>query len=315
MPDELVRRYQAFAEQMRGHPLADPRLSWPAKATPTGVSPAAALQTDGLQTDALQTDALQTDTLPTDRLQTETLQPATALANDWLTRPEWVHAEFEAALLVATAIEPDVAASLVRAERDALLSQLDPAGTPWEALAAAGFGGDHHDYQALANSRLDLVFERRRGIPITLAVLLLEVSRHFGFAAVGINHPGHFLVQVEAQLVDPFTLQPVAEPSTASAADPLALLLRMLNNVKGFYLRAMQWDRALDLVSLQLAVAPASAELWCEKGDLWTRIGGHGGASRAYREALDCLPANHPLTPRINDRLAALARSGQDVLH
>lgn len=240
---------------------------------------------------------------------------ATQAITDWLTRPQWVHAEFEASLLVARALDPDLSPMLVRSQRDALLTQLDPGLTPWEALQALGYAGDRHEYGALDNSRIDRVMERRQGIPITLAVLLIEVARHLGLSAVGLNHPGHFLVQVEGQLVDPFNLVPLPPGQAAPPATPLAVLLRMLNNVKGHFLEALEFHRALDLVSLQLAVAPQQAEFWCEKGDLWARIGGYGGASRAYREALDCVPDDHPLVPVLTERLAHIGRQNQETLH
>ncbi|MEM1433035.1 MAG: transglutaminase family protein [Pseudomonadota bacterium] len=274
MPDDLIREFQRFAEEMQDHPLQRPPA---AGAVPT--------------------------------------EAADAAVTDWLTAPRWVHAEFEASLLVARALDADLSPMLVRAQRDALLTQLDPGLPPWEALTALGFAGDREDYGAIVNSRIDQVMARLRGIPISLAVLLLEASRHVGLTAMGINQPGHFLVQVEGQLVDPFNLVPLPPGPPAPPATPLAVLLRMLNNVKGHYLKALEFHRALDLVSLQLAVAPQQAEFWCEKGDLWARIGGYGGASRAYREALDCLPSDHPLVPRIQERLAMVGRQNQETLH
>lgn len=289
MPDDLIREFQRFAEEMQAHPL----------------------QQQSLRQSSLRQSSLRQSTTPGSA--TSTLDDTAALS--WLTGPRWVHAEFEASLLVARALDPDVSPMLVRAQRDALVASLDPGLPPWEALKAIGFAGDREDYGALANSRIDQVMERQRGIPISLAILLLEAARHVGLTAVGLSHPGHFLVQIETQLVDPFNLGPLPPGPATPPATPIAVLLRMLNNVKGHFLQAQELHRALDLVSLQLAVAPQQAEFWCEKGDLWARIGGYGGASRAYREALDCLPEEHPLAPRIRERLELVGRQSQETLH
>ena len=70
-----------------------------------------------------------------------------------------------------------------------------------------GFAGDTDDYGNPRNSLLDVVIERRRGIPITLAVVLIEVARRRGLDLVGVGMPGHFLVRSAADpdvFVDPF---------------------------------------------------------------------------------------------------------------
>jgi regulator of sirC expression with transglutaminase-like and TPR domain len=70
-----------------------------------------------------------------------------------------------------------------------------------------GFTGDTDDYGNPRNSLLDVVIDRRRGIPITLAVVLIEVARRRGLDLVGIGMPGHFLVRSAADadvFVDPF---------------------------------------------------------------------------------------------------------------
>jgi regulator of sirC expression with transglutaminase-like and TPR domain len=70
-----------------------------------------------------------------------------------------------------------------------------------------GFQGDVDEYSHPRNSLLDSVLERRRGIPITLSLVLLEVGRRLGVPLAGVGMPGHFLVRdrVDADLfVDPF---------------------------------------------------------------------------------------------------------------
>lgn len=69
---------------------------------------------------------------------------------------------------------------------------------------AEGIGGNVEDYYAPENSFLNRVLDSRRGIPVSLAVLWIEVGRLAGIETFGVGLPGHFVVSVDGQLVDPF---------------------------------------------------------------------------------------------------------------
>src|SRR5829696_7751873 len=75
-----------------------------------------------------------------------------------------------------------------------------------------GFTGDGRNYDDPANSFLDVVLRRRRGLPILLATVMIEVGRRAGVAVLGIGMPMHFLVADPRDadaLVDPFTGAPL----------------------------------------------------------------------------------------------------------
>ena len=116
----------------------------------------------------------------------------------------------EAALLIAAHAEPgldvvgqlrrfdDLAAGCAGPTLDAVLDHL---------FGDLGFDGDRGDYYDAANSYLHRVLDRRRGIPITLSIVLIEVGRRLGVPLAGLGMPGHFLVRDRvdpAVFVDPF---------------------------------------------------------------------------------------------------------------
>lgn len=173
----------------------------------------------------------------------------------------------------------DVAAMLIAAharrdlDLDHELARLDAIadGCPDGTLAGIaghlfddlGFAGDTDDYGDPRNSLLDVVLDRRKGIPITLSVLLMEVARRRGLELVGIGMPGHFLVRDatdEDVFVDPFNRQvldrtgaeklfetvhgPKAkfEDRFLEPVDDRAIITRMLTNLQRSYVA--RGDRA-----------------------------------------------------------------------
>jgi regulator of sirC expression with transglutaminase-like and TPR domain len=201
----------------------------------------------------------------------------TARFLDVVHAPEASLALDEAALLIAAHAHAglDVAAQLGRL--DALAGQVgEPTldGVRRLLFRDLGFAGNHADYYDPRNSYLDDVLDRRTGIPITLAVVMLEVSRRVGVPLSGVSMPGHFLVRDKVDpdvFVDPFAggllldergcrlrfhgvhgpgatfdesfLQPVGR---------LAIVARMLANLEGI---ATRWgDRSMLVWILRLRV-------------------------------------------------------------
>jgi regulator of sirC expression with transglutaminase-like and TPR domain len=179
----------------------------------------------------------------------------------------------QAALMVAEAFEPglDIAWYASRLERIGDEARRRIAGTPeGDAGAEArarrilrllyeeiGFAGNRDAYYDPRNSFLNHVLDRRLGIPITLAVVLIEVSRHAGVPAEGVGFPGHFLAQLPGPdgplLIDPFTgqvLTPDAlralharigggdgdlDPRHLAPVGKKQILVRMLGNLRAIY--------------------------------------------------------------------------------
>lgn len=152
----------------------------------------------------------------------------------------------------------------------------------------AGFRGNRESYHDPRNSHLNVVIDRRLGIPITLAVVFMEVARRVGTHAVGINFPGHFLVRHEVDgrgfMLDPFDrgaimrradcerllsrisegAQTELEPWMLSPATPKAIVLRVLTNLKHAYMLQRDLIGAVNAIDRILVVDPAR---WNDRRD------------------------------------------------
>jgi regulator of sirC expression with transglutaminase-like and TPR domain len=157
------------------------------------------------------------------------------------------------------------------------------------------FRGTPGDYQRLESSLLHEVLRRRRGLPILLSVVWIEVARRAGAPVYGVALPGHFVVGFgdphEQVLVDPFAggrllTGPDAEllvagatgapldPSMLSPADPLDVVVRILNNIRAWAAtRPEQSDVALWAVDLSLLLPSHPARLRYERAQLLVQRG------------------------------------------
>ncbi len=122
-----------------------------------------------------------------------------------------------------------------------------------------GFSGEREDYYNPDNSMLDLVLERRKGLPILLSTVYVEVARRAGIAIAGVGLPGHFVVahfgRTPPLLFDPFgdgaPLAP-SEPLPVPASGPHETVVRMLNNLVRSYGRRADLSRAIRAAELRL---------------------------------------------------------------
>ncbi len=196
-----------------------------------------------------------------------------------------------------------------------------------------GFGGNVNDYYSPDNSYLHKVLETRRGIPISLAVLWLELAQAVDLDAEGVGFPGHFLVQVRLGngrvVVDPFTgaslsredlLQRIEafhprftlplDSSTPLAlylqpARPRQILSRMLRNLQEIHRSRQDWARLVAVQDRLVTLLPRAWEEYRDRGLALAELGQHARARadlRLYlREATDAIDRD-----TMAERLAAL---------
>ncbi|MDP6374261.1 MAG: transglutaminase family protein [Pseudomonadales bacterium] len=231
------------------------------------------------------------------------------------------------ALAVNRVLDERVDIEAVRKCIDGLAASKPTDLAPWCYLGEEGFCGTRRGYRGLDGSRMDCVFEQRKGIPITLGVLLVHIAEYDGMRAWGINFPGHFLVRLDDQLVDPFEMRPIEEaecvarlPDGVEAGDdafkamtPVMVGVRMLNNVKYHYVGARQWDQALGIIDHQIRLVPREALLFFERGEFWRNAGSADMARDAYLKA-GKLAQDADLLRAIEARLDGVRR-GSDTLH
>ena len=159
-----------------------------------------------------------------------------------------------------------------------------------------GFSGNVNDYYAPDNSYLNAVLRTRLGIPISLAIIWLELASSIGVKASGINFPGHFLLKIAlpqgqvimdpltassldgselAQRLEPFHqslgLNPHIEGEVdvpfglyLQDAEPRDILVRMLRNLKEIYRNDTDWDRMVCVQNRLITLLP---EAWHEYRD------------------------------------------------
>lgn len=150
-----------------------------------------------------------------------------------------------------------------------------------------GFAGNVNNYYDPDNSFVHKVLESRRGIPITLAIIYIELARTVGLDAEGVSFPGHFLIKINLHkgpvVLDPFTglslskedlferLEPyrksfgLTEDSEVpiglflQAATPKDILLRMLRNLREVYRQQGQPEKVYKVVERILVLAPETS--------------------------------------------------------
>ncbi|MFJ9636475.1 tetratricopeptide repeat protein [Streptomyces sp. NPDC101178] len=206
------------------------------------------------------------------------------------------------------------------------------------ASALAELLGDRHefcgssaDYQRLESSLLQQVLRRRRGLPILLSVVWIEVARRAGAPVYGVALPGHFVVGFgdpgHQVLVDPFTggapltgedadlLVTTAtgaplEPSMLTPARPLEIVLRILNNVRAWAAaRPERTDVALWAVELSLLLPSHPARLRYERAQILVRRGEFQRGAAEMEEYAEVLDTIEPTTAESVRHQAQAARA------
>ena len=260
----------------------------------------------------------------------------------------------EAAAAIAQDEHPDLDTQTVLADVDVLARRLGER-LPADASAShklralsrffyqeLGFAGNLNNFYEPGNSYVHRVLATRRGIPISLAVIFMELATQLGLRAQGVAFPGHFLVKLRLPsgevVLDPFTGQSLSReqldeflqsfragtglPDDAElpielflqAAAPRQIIARMLRNLKEIHRAAQDWPLLLAVQQRLVLLLPGDA---CERRDrgLVLEALGHWPAAAAdlahyLHHQVDAQDA-----PLLRERLNALRERGEPPLH
>ena len=260
----------------------------------------------------------------------------------------------EAAAAIAQDEYPDLDIQTVLADVDALARRL---GGRLAADASAsqklhmlnlffyqelGFAGNLNNFYDPGNSYVHRVLVLRRGIPISLAVLFIELATQLGLRAQGVAFPGHFLVKLGLAagevVLDPFTGQSLSREQLdeflqsfragtglpddtelpielfLQAAAPRQIIARMLRNLKEIHRASKNWALLLAVQQRLVLLLPGDATERRDRGLVLEALG-HWPAAAAdlayyLQQQVDALDA-----PQLRARLEALRARGEPPLH
>jgi regulator of sirC expression with transglutaminase-like and TPR domain len=157
-----------------------------------------------------------------------------------------------------------------------------------------GFGPNRNDYYDPNNSYLHTVFETRRGIPISLALIFMELGQQLGLNIKGVSFPNHFMVRISLPqgevIMDPITGTSLSKQELQEMLDPYLdaqgyrgelqlplsaflrssssreILSRFLRNLKAIYTQQERWERLLGIQQRLVILLPNAIEEIRDRG-------------------------------------------------
>ena len=205
-----------------------------------------------------------------------------------------------------------------------------------------GFAGNVNDYYDRRNSYLCDVVASRRGIPITLALLYVELASQAGLTARPVSFPGHFLVKLRMPqgevVIDPFSGRSLSREDLderlapyrqrhglvgdfetplglfLQAAPPRDVLARLLRNLKEIHRRAEDWPCALAVQQRLVILLPQSGQERRDRGLVWAELGRPTDAVADLQAYVDQNPGADDAAA-MRERLRELRRLDAPRLH
>lgn len=164
-----------------------------------------------------------------------------------------------------------------------------------------GFGGNVNDYYDPDNSFIHVMLRTRRGIPVSLALLWMELAQGLGLSVRGIGFPGHFMVKVNLPMgqavIDPLTGQSLSREELSERLDPFRrrnglddgmdiplglylqtappreIIARMLRNLKEIHRTQEDWERLLAVQERLIVLLPESWPEYRDRGLTHAELG------------------------------------------
>ena len=198
------------------------------------------------------------------------------------------------------------------------------------------FGGNVNNYYDPDNSYLNAVLRTRRGIPISLAVIWMELAQGLNLQTRGVSFPGHFLVKVNLPkgqvVIDPFVGQSLSREELSERLDPYKrhnglvddfdvpmglylqsarprdILARLLRNLKEIHKTQSDWQRLLAVQNRLVVLLPQAWSEYRDRGLTHADLGNTGQAVLDLEKYLVCADEAMDIDV-IADRVSALRRA------
>jgi len=177
-----------------------------------------------------------------------------------------------------------------------------------------GFSGNGDDYYNPNNNFLNIVIDKKIGIPITLSIIYIELAKHIGLDLRPVGFPSHFLVKhTEEMIIDPFgggrllTIDDLHEildrnygggvefvPQFLDEIEPEKILIRIARNLKNSHIESFNYEMSMHCINFILSTEPNAVEEVRDKGILEARL-------LHYDLALESLNRYLELSPEADD--------------
>lgn len=218
--------------------------------------------------------------------------------------------------VLAREVEPRITAATTLRERVDCLNEF--------LFRERGFAGNRERYDDPRNSFLNDVLDRGCGIPLTLAIVYVEIGRRVGLPVCGVGFPGHFLAKLDGDaeiLVDAFsgctlTREECAERLRAvlgaqaelvphehlRAATTREIIARLLTNLKQLYARDSDWLRTLACCDRLLVLMPDAPSELRDRALAYEQLECFTAAASDIERILELVPDrgnNGPLRTRL----------------
>jgi len=173
-----------------------------------------------------------------------------------------------------------------------------------------GFAGEQDDYYNPKNNFLNVVIDKKRGIPITLSIIYAEIAKHIGLDLRLVGFPSHVLVKYsEEMILDPYgkgrlltidDLQDILDrnygggvqflPEFLNETEHEKILIRIVRNLKNSYTQSFNYNMAMHCINMILAVEPDYPEEIRDMGIIESRLLHHNRAIKSLNKYLELSP-------------------------
>jgi regulator of sirC expression with transglutaminase-like and TPR domain len=199
----------------------------------------------------------------------------------------------------------------------------------------ARYSGDHQDYYNPDNSYFDRVLTRRKGIPITLALVYISIGQRLGLCIEPVGFPGHFLVKLvgkEEVILDPFSGQVLSNDDcrdllSTCTQDSVTfhhqhldtvsnreVVQRLLNNLKGIYLNSRAPEEALGVCDQLLIIDKDSPRDLMDRAAILEHMDCHSAAAEDLAHLLT-LGSPPQIASTLRKKIDDLRSKGSKSVH